>query len=232
MLRLAGPMQSWGTQSRFTDRDTGREPSKSGVIGLVCAALGRPRDQPVDDLASLKMGVRADREGVPKRDYQTAGGTHLRGDRYGVAKADGSRPDTVVSARHYLADADFLVGLEGDDRILKDIQAALAAPCWQIFLGRKAFVPSVPVHMRDGFRNDTALEEALTSEPWPRLGNSAAAGERVPSLRLVLDSAPGEGAQVCFDLPVGAAYLHRRFVPRYVRTRYAAFGEVVPIRGG
>ena len=39
LLRLAGPMQAWGTQSRFTVRDTGLEPSKSGVIGLLCAAL-------------------------------------------------------------------------------------------------------------------------------------------------------------------------------------------------
>ena len=45
LLRLAGPMQSWGTQSRFTIRDTGYEPSKSGVIGLLCAALGKPRDE-------------------------------------------------------------------------------------------------------------------------------------------------------------------------------------------
>ncbi len=40
LLRLAGPMQSWGTQSRFTERDTGREPSKSGVVGLLAAAVG------------------------------------------------------------------------------------------------------------------------------------------------------------------------------------------------
>ena len=36
LLRLAGPMQSWGVQSRFSVRDTGLEPSKSGVIGLLC----------------------------------------------------------------------------------------------------------------------------------------------------------------------------------------------------
>ena len=40
LLRLAGPMQSWGTDSKFDVRRTGREPSKSGVIGLVAAALG------------------------------------------------------------------------------------------------------------------------------------------------------------------------------------------------
>ncbi|MCC6935346.1 MAG: CRISPR-associated protein Cas5, partial [Thermomicrobiales bacterium] len=26
LLRLTGPMQAWGTQSRFTHRDTGLEP--------------------------------------------------------------------------------------------------------------------------------------------------------------------------------------------------------------
>ena len=41
LLRLAGPMQSWGTASKFRERDTGREPSKSGVVGLLAAALGR-----------------------------------------------------------------------------------------------------------------------------------------------------------------------------------------------
>ena len=44
LLRLAGQMQSWGTQSRFSNRDTDLEPSKSGVIGLLCAAMGIPRD--------------------------------------------------------------------------------------------------------------------------------------------------------------------------------------------
>jgi len=39
LLRLAGPMQSWGLSSRFTIRDTSLEPSKSGVLGLLCAAL-------------------------------------------------------------------------------------------------------------------------------------------------------------------------------------------------
>ena len=64
LLRLEGPMQSWGTQSRFRDRDTGLEPSKSGVIGLLCAALGRLREEPVGDLTGLRFGVRADKPGT------------------------------------------------------------------------------------------------------------------------------------------------------------------------
>ena len=63
LLRLAGPMQSWGTQSRFSHRDTGLEPSRSGVIGLLCAALGRPRDHSLDEFLPLKMAVRVDHEG-------------------------------------------------------------------------------------------------------------------------------------------------------------------------
>src|SRR5438045_450395 len=102
LLRLAGPMQSWGTNSRFKIRDTGLEPSKSGIIGLLCCALGKPRDEThldnrdkpsLETLAALRMGVRVNCEGVMKRDYQTAGGAHRLGQRYGVAKASGGSPE-------------------------------------------------------------------------------------------------------------------------------------------
>src|SRR5271163_4872663 len=83
LLRLAGPMQSWGTRSRFSNRDTGLEPSKSGVVGLLCAALGWSRDTEtftitgtrytLEQLArQLVMAVRVDREGRLMRDYHTA----------------------------------------------------------------------------------------------------------------------------------------------------------------
>ena len=101
LLRLQGPLQSWGTTSRFDERDTQLEPSKSGVLGLVCAALGRDRCEPVDDLAALIMGVRVDREGVVLRDYQTATGI-----LNAAGKVDMNR--TVVSPRYYLSDAAFL----------------------------------------------------------------------------------------------------------------------------
>jgi CRISPR system Cascade subunit CasD len=65
LMRLAGPMQSWGTRSRFGNRDTGLEPSRSGVVGLLCAALGLPREAPLDDFhpERFKMAIRVDREG-------------------------------------------------------------------------------------------------------------------------------------------------------------------------
>lgn len=40
LLRLAGPLQAWGTESKFETRRTEREPTRSGVVGLLMAALG------------------------------------------------------------------------------------------------------------------------------------------------------------------------------------------------
>lgn len=231
LLRLAGPMQSWGTQSRFRYRDTGLEPSKSAVVGLICAALGRPRHEPVDDLAALRMGVRVDQEGSTAVDYHTAGGTHHRGDNYGVYKADGSRPGPLPSHRYYLADADFLVGLEGDEALLLQIEQAVARPHWALFLGRKSFVPGVPVSVPDGLRLGLDLKSALVSYPWPRPGAPVPAADRRPaSLRLVLQADHTTGEDVRRDQPLGAAFLDRRFGLRYVRTEFLRLGEQVPIR--
>ena len=149
LLRLAGAMQSWGTEDRFSVRFAGREPSKSGVIGLVCAALGRPRNESVDDLAGLRMGVRVDAEGVVLRDYHTAGGAHGLRQTYGVLRSSGTLShDAVPSSRYYIAGADFLVGLEGPIQQLRLIEDAVRLPVWQLFLGRKALVPGVPCTSR------------------------------------------------------------------------------------
>jgi CRISPR system Cascade subunit CasD len=208
-------MQSWGTRSRFTERDTELEPSKSGVIGLLCAALGRPRNEPVDDLAGLRMGVRVDHEGIMARDYHTAGaGT-------GVARADGSGPsrDPVVSNRYYLASADFLIGLEGPDRgFLEELDVALRSPRWQIFLGRKSFLPAVPVHLPGGGVRDAGLEDALKSEPWPLQPVVFDEPGKRPRLRYVIERGVGETNEVRMDQPLGAAFAARSFGPRWVET--------------
>lgn len=203
LLRLAGPMQSWGTTSRFDERDSQLEPSKSGVLGLVCAALGRDRAEPVDDLARLKMGVRVDREGLLMRDYQTATGVVSA-----AGKVDMDR--TVISPRFYLADAVFLVGLEGDDRaLLERIHVALRAPYWPLALGRKSFPPGVPLWLKDAIC-EQGLRDALLA--WPRLAQPHN-GQLDEPLRLVLEHG-SEGA-VRLDQPV-APFVERRFGPRYV----------------
>ncbi|MQY05396.1 type I-E CRISPR-associated protein Cas5/CasD [Actinomadura macrotermitis] len=74
LIRLAGPLQSWGITGRFARRDTQNRPTKSGVIGLCAAALGLDREEPLGELANVLFGVRADRPGTALRDYHTVGG--------------------------------------------------------------------------------------------------------------------------------------------------------------
>lgn len=203
LMRLAGPMQSWGTTSRFDERDSQLEPSKSGVIGLICAALGRDRAEPVDDLAGLKMGVRVDREGLLMRDYQTATGVISA-----AGKVDKDR--TVISPRYYVADAAFLVGLEGDDHgLLATIHAALRAPIWPLALGRKSFPPGEPVWLDNAVRAEN-LHDALMT--WPRIAIPRHEHKAEP-LRFVLEH-ESAGA-VRLDQPV-APFAERRFGPRYI----------------
>jgi CRISPR system Cascade subunit CasD len=211
LLRLSGPMQSWGVQSRFTVRDTGLEPSKSGVVGLLCAALGRHRHEPVDDLADLTMAVRVDQEGVMARDFHTAG-------KGGIMKASGQveRKNLVVSTRYYLADARFLVGLEGNDLdLLTQLHAALRDPHWPLYLGRKAFVPGEPVWLENGLQRDTELLEALKDYHW--LGCDRQAWEEIEQVRVVLEDSE-HGTEVRPDQPI--SFAERRFAPRRVTTTF------------
>ena len=216
LLRLYGPLQSWGTTSRFDERDTQLEPSKSGVLGLVCAALGRDRREPIADLAALRMGVRVDREGVPMRDYQTA---------TGVVIASSGKPDlgrTVVSPRHYLADAVFLVGLEGERALLEAVHQALAKPVWPLALGRKSFVPSCPVYLPDALW-DSTLEDALKAWPCLLTSFSDVVGKAPRSPRRVLIEHESQGS-VRLDQPV-APFADRRFGPRFVVSTVYSEGE-------
>ena len=139
LMRMRSPMMSWGDHSRFTIRDTRREPTKSAVVGLLCAALGRPRWEPVADLSALKMGVRINQEGIVQKDYHTI--------MDGI-KSGGGKGGTVISHRYYVADGDYLVGLESHDQALLDsLDTALQSPVWQLYLGRKSFIPSCPVRI-------------------------------------------------------------------------------------
>lgn len=206
LLRLVGPMQSWGTRSRFDERDTELEPSKSGVIGLLCAALGRDRVEPVADLAQLRMAARVDREGVRRYDYQTV---------RGVVRADGSGYSNVQSWRHFLADAAFLAGLEGERALLDALQAALEDPVWPLYLGRKSYVPSLPVALPDGVRDEPLLD-ALRR--FPPVADPARGQE---ARRVLVEASDG-----ALRMDVPTSFSRRTYSSRFVRT------ELWPLNGG
>lgn len=212
-MRFAGPMQSWGTRSRFDSRDTELAPSKSGVIGLIAAALGRRRAESVTDLATLRMGVRLDSEGVLMRDYHTA---------QNVVKADGSGlQETALSERHFIADAVFLVGLEGEDRrFLTAIDEALERPHWPLALGRRSFPPSQPVYLRPPTDPESVVEQTL-EEALVNCGRLVRRDE-VPHVRYLIED--GAGEQLWFDQPT-SNFADRAYAMRKVRMEVAPWGE-------
>lgn len=175
LLRLAGPMQSWGTDSKFDVRRTQREPSKSGVIGLVAAALGVSRQdrQALATLACLRFGVRVDREGTLLRDYHTA---------------HPEKGSAYVTNRYYLADAVFVAGLESEDgALLEKIGEALVSPAFPLYLGRRSCPPTGRIFL--GI-SPKSLEEALR--------------ENAPDSAswLVLDAKAGEPGGLQRDVPL------------------------------
>jgi CRISPR system Cascade subunit CasD len=197
-------MQSWGTRSRFIHRDTESEPTKSGVLGLVAAALGKPRGEDLSDLAAMSMAVRIDAPGHPEVDYQTT---------LNVIRADGSKNDMAVQSwRHYLADARFTVALGGELWLCEVIAAALRAPVWPLFLGRKGYVPGEPVWLPDGVREGTSVLEALREVAWPERD-----GAPLPNLEAVVECAEAELGDERNDVPLSFAVDDRRYRSRRVR---------------
>lgn len=157
---LDGPMQSWGASSRFQHRKTESFPTKSGVLGLLSAALGIDKHAPDESerlapLAALEFSAFAvvhsehPREVVRLLDFHTVGGGYDRNDPverlHITTKASGGPSTTVITHRTYLTDARFIVVLSGDPTVLQTCATALADPKWGVWFGRKSCLPASPL---------------------------------------------------------------------------------------
>ena len=198
LLRLAAPLQAWGADSKFETRKTAREPTKSGVIGLLAAALGLRRDEtePLTRLAQLRFGVRVEREGQLLVDFHMA--------------RNEEKDRSYVTYRHYLEDAVFLVGLESEDTaLLQELAEALTHPVFPLYLGRRACPPPLPLCL--GIRQGSLLDVLRTE---PMQGRKPETGK----LRIVADADPADPAAVPRqDLPVSFSPVHRQYGFRPVR---------------
>lgn len=195
LLRLAAPLQAWAADSKFETRKTGREPTKSGVIGLLAAALGLRRDEreALLRLTGLRFGVRVEREGQLLVDYHTA-------------KTQDEKT-SYVTYRHYLQDAVFLAGIESTDTaLLQQLQQALLHPAFPLYLGRRCCPPTLPLCL--GVRPGS-LQEVLQAEPPLCPGRQS---------RILLDADPLEpGTAPQRDVPVSFDPHHRQYGYRSVR---------------
>lgn len=203
-IPLVGPLQSWGTRSRFTNRDSERTPTKSGVLGMIASALGIERSGDISRLRQLAFAVRADKEGIIKDDFQTA---------LDVATASGKvDKNPQVSRRYFLSDAAFMAAIGGEASLVEAIYTALRSPAWQPFLGRRSYVPSIPAYDWLGPFEAESLEEALLSRPLiiPRLP-----GEKV---RVEFEAVEGEISR--YDDPLSFHSRSRDYCSRKIKTQF------------
>ena len=236
LLRLAGPLQSWGSASRFTRRGTDPQPTKSGIVGLLAAAEGRRREDPIEDLSGLRLEVRVERPGVLIGDFQTA-----RRPLRGGGSGDVSMP---LSTRYYLSDAVFLAAIEGPEPLIRGLEEATRRPRFALALGRRSCPPAGQFLL--GVAGGS-LEEALSAHSWlGRPVRTSRAWQPPERLLVVRDLGVDEdltGAEREHDVPLSFDPRQRKFGWRWVRrewinnpessaapdsppTRHDAFSEV------
>lgn len=231
VLRLAGPLQSWGGQSQFNRRDTLGEPTKSGITGLLAAAQGRRRQDPIEDLLALRLGVRTDQPGSLLRDYHTV--SDYRGrpllsaalSGKGTQKSTSPAKYTHVTQRFYLQDAVFVVAVSGPLEVLSGLREAIQRPAFPLTLGRRSCVPTQPLLLdpaadrpeeRSGLWEGEPLP-VLEQVPWqarPR-GQYRRTPPPVVDLPVTIDDLAGDDVRP--DLPRSFDPLSRAFTTRRVR---------------
>ena len=164
LLWFEAPLQSWGFDSKFGRRETLKFPTRSGVVGLVCSALGAGGEQRelLAEFSSLRQTVisfvrskqteygpqKIDREPL-LRDFQMVGSGYDDGDPWMnlmIPKTNKGKNSvgggTKMTYRFYLQDAFFAVVFEAVPPRSLEISEALQNPVWDLYLGRKNCVPT------------------------------------------------------------------------------------------
>ena len=150
ILKLHGPMQSWGEHTFEGLRPSANFPTRSGLLGLLGACLGIARNEAtrLQALAdSLGIAVRVDRRTVSRKygmslplqvvkmtDYHTV--KDAREDYCGLKSHE-----TIQTWREYLYDAEFTVALWNHPNAaldLDELEKALKRPHFTPYLGRRS----------------------------------------------------------------------------------------------
>lgn len=203
LLWLEGPLQSWGADSRYGNRATLPFPTRSGVLGLLCAAAGRGGGQEAW-LARMEGRTQTVRAYARQRD----GGAHpapllidfhMVGSGYDdrdpwqnlmVPKtSEGKKPvgsGAKMTFRHYVQDMAFACALEADQDEALALAAALDSPVWEVSLGRRSCPPSA----RLGRGVFTSEDEALAA------ADALAARKERAAVLTVRDGARDDGDEI------------------------------------
>lgn len=155
-LRLYGPLQSWGSNSIFWRRTTESHPTKSGVIGLIFCALGLEgaQSKALHEWSNTSQVVYeiGENETDTIEDFHMVGNGYSEDDPWELEcipkKSNGQKAQNGgvrLTRRKYLQDAKFAVLQEIPEGWETEIIEGFRNPRWDIYLGRKSCVPSIPV---------------------------------------------------------------------------------------
>jgi CRISPR system Cascade subunit CasD len=212
-LRLEGPLQSWGFDGQYNRRNTGLMPTKSGIAGICCAALGYPRGSDQERAFLVSFGAtRMTSIAIPRASLQKELPVRRLQDYHTVQNtttAKGDTKDCHITHRQYLMDAAFGIIFEGEAELLSKIAAKLLDPVWGLWLGRKSCIPSAPIltGLKDNW--DDALRLLIGERPI----ESFTRQEDVEDF--------SEGRDYIADGVVSFAIDKRRFLPRRIQIRQA-----------
>lgn len=164
LLWFEAPLQSWGFDSKFGRRETLNFPTRSGVVGLVCSALGAGGEQRelLAEFSSLRQTVisfvhsrqtengkrKLDREPL-LRDFHMVGSGYDDRDPWmslmipkTISGGKSVGGGTKMTYRFYLQDSFFAVIFEALPQRALELAEALRNPVWDLYLGRKNCVPT------------------------------------------------------------------------------------------
>jgi CRISPR system Cascade subunit CasD len=160
-ILLDGPMQSWGSSSRFTRRETEAFPTKSALVGMLAAAAGidKHAQDEAENLApysALRLTVyrlpRAAGRLVGRlSDFHTVGGGYdakaSAFDKMSIPRkaSGGASANAVITHRTYLNEARFIACFEGDPETITAAILQLDDPIWGVWFGRKTCLPAMPL---------------------------------------------------------------------------------------
>ncbi|MFA5664566.1 type I-E CRISPR-associated protein Cas5/CasD [Castellaniella sp.] len=237
LLWLEAPLQAWGHDSKFGRRESLCFPTRSGVLGLICCARGAGGAQ-AEWLAAwlgLDMQVmayaRADAQGAPLphppvlRDFQTVGSGYDDRDPWQTLliprKSDGGKAvggGTRLTWRDYLQDMAYAVILQAPGPLVDEVVAALQAPVWDVYLGRKHCVPVEFIYQG---RYDSP---AAAFDAGQRM---ALARQRGLALRVLQGEHEGK-VMILNDVPLQFG-LQKKYRDRRVTVQQVAYAGAMPL---
>ncbi|AUW07376.1 type I-E CRISPR-associated protein Cas5/CasD [Vibrio campbellii] len=226
LMWLESPIQSWGYDSRFGRRDTLLFPTKSGVLGIICNALGREGEQSdfLSEFIELDIQVYAfprSVDGMIKnlpmlKDFHMVGSGYDDKDPWELLHipktSEGKKVvggGSKMTYRYYLQDMAFAVLLEIPSKRVSEIIESLQFPVYDLCLGRKCCVPTEFVYQGVFDVADEGVSVAT------KLATS-----KSRKLHFVVTEGGGEGEQLTIsDVPIRFGS-YKQYQDRIVTIRY------------